>query len=165
MQGGNERCQTKLDLNRHADICLGKPKTGEQKQEKAAETALLLAIKEEPALGKITGFVCLLLLLVSQCILASAQDAVSSFRCRHSELILPDASKHEVVSKCGEPLSREQVVLGYGSSGPHGTSGYLRTDLPLYGEDWTYCTPGDFEYTLRFAEGRLFSIIRGNRCK
>jgi hypothetical protein len=114
---------------------------------------------------KIIGSMCLVLLLVSQGIAGDAGDTVSSFRCRHSQLILPGASKHEVVSKCGEPLSREQVVVGYGSSGLLGTRGYLRTDQPIYSEDWTYCTPGDFEYTLRFEEGRLASIIRGNRCK
>jgi hypothetical protein len=116
-------------------------------------------------MAKIIGSVCLALFLVSQYIVATAQDTVSSFRCRHSELILPGASKHEVVSKCGEPLSREQVVVGYASGGPPASRGYLRTDLPIYGEDWTYCTRGDFEYTLRFEEGHLSSIIRGNRCK
>jgi hypothetical protein len=122
-------------------------------------------MKEELAMGKITGFVCFSLLLLSQCIAAGTGDTVGSFRCRHSELILPDATKHEVVSKCGEPLSREQVVVGYSSSGAPGTKGYLRPGEPIYGEDWTYCTRGDFEYTLRFEEGRLASIIRGNRCK
>jgi hypothetical protein len=116
-------------------------------------------------MGKIIRLVCLSLFLVSQCTVAGAQDTVSSFRCHHSELILPGASKHEVTSKCGEPLSREQVLLGYPSGGPPGTRGYVRTDLPIYGEDWTFCTPGDFEYTLRFEEGRLSSIIRGNKCK
>lgn len=94
------------------------------------------------------------LLLTGLLVVGIAQ--ASSLRCG-SALITRDDSTHEVLSKCGEPVSRD--FLGY------------RERLDMYGfrneiqvEEWTYGPRNGMYHFLRFEAGRLVSIgsKRGN---
>lgn len=89
-------------------------------------------------------------------LLAMGVAQAASLRCG-SALITSDDSTHEVLSKCGEPLSRD--FLGY------------RERLDMYGfrneiqvEEWTYGPRNGMYHFLRFEAGRLVSIgsKRGN---
>jgi hypothetical protein len=101
---------------------------------------------------------------------ALALDAVDSFRCG-SKLVMIGDTKIEVVSKCGEPAQRENVVrsttLKKSSkktakrSGGQGTKVVERSRAD---EQWTYNFGArDFVYTLSFEGVELKSIGRGGR--
>ncbi|OEC34341.1 Protein of unknown function [Pseudomonas cuatrocienegasensis] len=89
-------------------------------------------------------------------LLGASTAQATSLRCG-SALITRDDSTHEVLSKCGEPVSRD--FLGY------------RERLDIYGfrneiavEEWTYGPRNGMYHFLRFEAGRLVSIgsKRGN---
>jgi hypothetical protein len=89
-------------------------------------------------------------------LLAVSTAQAASLRCG-SALITRDDSTQEVLSKCGEPISRD--FLGY------------RERLDIYGfhneiavEEWTYGPRNGMYHFLRFEAGRLVSIgsKRGN---
>ena len=103
-----------------------------------------------------------------------ALDAVDSFRC-DSKLVMIGDTKIDVVSKCGEPARRENIVRSTsvkksgkksGKKSPkksrgQGTKAEERSRVD---EQWTYTFGSrDFVYTLSFEGVELKSIGRGGR--
>ena len=107
-----------------------------------------------------------------------ALDAVDSFRC-DSKLVMIGDTKIDVVSKCGEPARRENIVRSTSvkksgkksgkkspkkspkKSGGQGTKAEERSRVD---EQWTYTFGSrDFVYTLSFEGVELKSIGRGGR--
>jgi hypothetical protein len=85
-----------------------------------------------------------------------ADDYLTDLRC-NSGLIMLGESKLEVVSKCGEPVSKDTTdrrVPGSSSSNP----AYITV------EEWTYnFGPYDFIHVLEFQGTTLKAIRRGAR--
>jgi hypothetical protein len=76
-------------------------------------------------------------------------------RCKSGGLIAVGESKLEVVSKCGEPASKDTVERRIPGSVP---TGYVTI------EQWTYnFGPSDFIYMLEFQGSTLKTIKRGER--
>lgn len=103
-----------------------------------------------------------------------ALDAVDSFRCG-SKLVMIGDTKIDVVSKCGEPARRENVVRstsvkksgkksGKKSPKKSGGQGTKVEERSRVDEQWTYNLGSrDFVYTLSFEGVELKSIGRGGR--
>ena len=103
-----------------------------------------------------------------------ALDAVDSFRCG-SKLVTIGDTKIEVVSKCGEPTRRENVVRstsvkksgkksGKKSTKKSGGQGTKTEERSRVDEQWNYNFGSrDFVYTLSFEGVELKSIGRGGR--
>jgi len=103
-----------------------------------------------------------------------ALDAVDSFRC-DSKLVMIGDTKIDVVSKCGEPARRENVVRsttvkksgkksGKKSPKKSGGQGTKAEERSRVDEQWTYtCGSRDFVYALSFEGVELKSIGRGGR--
>ena len=103
-----------------------------------------------------------------------ALDAVDSFRC-DSKLVMIGDTKIDVVSKCGEPARRENVVRsttvkksgkksGKKSPKKSGGQGTKAEERSRVDEQWTYTFGSrDFVYTLSFEGVELKSIGRGGR--
>ncbi len=85
---------------------------------------------------------------------AFSDDSLSDLRCK-SGLVMIGESKLEVVSKCGEPASKDTVDRRVpGSVGPQ----YVKI------EEWTYnFGPTDFIHVLEFQGATLKAIRRGDR--
>ncbi len=103
-----------------------------------------------------------------------ALDTVDSFRCG-SKLVMVGDTKHEVVSKCGEPARHENVVRstavkksgkksGKESSKKSAGKGSKVEERSRVDEQWTYnLGPRDFIYVLSFEGATLKEIGRGGR--
>jgi hypothetical protein len=103
-----------------------------------------------------------------------ALDVVDSFRCG-SKLVMTGDTKTDVVSKCGEPARRENVVRstavkksakksGKKSSKKSGGKGTKVEERSRVDEQWTYnLGPQDFIYVLSFEGVELKGIGRGGR--
>jgi hypothetical protein len=103
-----------------------------------------------------------------------ALDAVDSFRCG-SKLVMIGDTKIDVVSKCGEPAQRENVVRsttvkksgkksGKKSPKKSGGQGTKVEERSRVDEQWTYTFGSrDFVYTLSFEGVELKNIGRGGR--
>ena len=103
-----------------------------------------------------------------------ALDAVDSFRC-DSKLVMIGDTKIDVVSKCGEPARRENIVRstsmkksgkksGKKSPKKSGGQGTKAEERSRVDEQWTYTFGSrDFVYTLSFEGVELKSIGRGGR--
>jgi hypothetical protein len=103
-------------------------------------------------------------LLVASCVGGPAYAETTSFRCRN-ELVSVGASMATVPLKCGEPAVRESFCRTVNSRNANGQGTRPRPDLPCVNVDeWTYKPGyGQFITTLRFEEGRLQSIVYGDR--
>ena len=105
---------------------------------------------------------------------ALALDVVDSFRCG-SKLVMVGDTKHDVVSKCGEPTRHDDVVRstavkksgkksGKDSSKKSGGKGTKVEEHARVDEQWTYnLGPQDFVYVLSFEGSTLREIGRGGR--
>lgn len=106
--------------------------------------------------------------------LVLALDPVDSFRCG-SKLVMVGETKHEVISKCGEPAQRENVARstavkkstkksGKNSSKKAGGKGTTVEEHSRVDEQWTYnLGPQNFVYVLSFEGAALREIGRGGR--
>jgi hypothetical protein len=103
-----------------------------------------------------------------------ALDAMDSFRCG-SKLVMIGDTKIDIVSKCGEPAQRENIVRsttvkksGKKSSNKpakkSGGQGSKAEGRSRADEQWTYnFGPRDFIYILSFEGTELKGIGRGGR--
>jgi len=103
-----------------------------------------------------------------------ALDAVDSFRC-DSKLVMIGDTKIDVVSKCGEPARRENIVRstsvkksgkksGKKSPKKSGGQGTKAEERSRVDEQWTYTFGSrDLVYTLSFEGVELKNIGRGGR--
>ncbi|MHC1730114.1 MAG: DUF2845 domain-containing protein [Syntrophobacteraceae bacterium] len=85
---------------------------------------------------------------------ASGDDSLTDLRCK-SGLIMLGESKLEIVSKCGQPASKETVERRV-----------PRSVKPAYVtvEEWTYnFGPSDFIHVMEFEGSTLKAIRRGSR--
>ena len=96
----------------------------------------------------------ILIIMFSVVYQAWSDDALTDLRCK-SGLIMIGESKLEIVSKCGEPASKETVERRV----PGSVKGAYVTI-----EEWTYnFGPHDFIHVLEFEGSTLKAIRRGSR--
>ncbi len=96
---------------------------------------------------------------------ASGNDSVSSLRCKDG-VVSVGSNQAEVLSCCGEPLTRNRVK--HFSSGPDqyysGTRVRDGRQYTSVTDEWTYnLGRGDFLYIFEFEGSTVRKIVRGSR--
>jgi Protein of unknown function (DUF2845) len=93
---------------------------------------------------------------------AFAYDSVSTVRCKDG-MISVGSSQMEVLSSCGNPLTKNRITQTSGR--PDGYySGYRGREITTELEEWAYnFGKGDFLYTFQFEGSTVKRILRGSR--